>query len=105
MVVAGCSSSPVGPPVEVGLEGTDLDSAALIRELVVEAGKSPRDASRRAALGMAYEVSGLVRSARTCYEQAVALGSHIQKHLISMEDGREGPRAFVERRKPEFKNR
>ena len=39
------------------------------------------------------------------YEQAVALAGHIHKHLISMEDGREGPRAFMEKRKPEFKNR
>ncbi len=85
-MVAGCSPSPVGPPVEAGLAGTDPDSAALIRELVAEAGQDPRDADRRAALGMAYEVSGLVRSARTCYEQAVVLAPeeprfrHLQAH-------------------------
>lgn len=73
MVVAGCSPPPVGPPVEAALEGTDLDSAALIRELIDEAAQDPRDAGRRAALGMAYEVSGLVRAARSSYEQAVVL--------------------------------
>jgi len=73
LIVAGCSPSPVGPPVEAGLEGTDVDSAALIGDLVAEAAENPRDASRRAALGMAYEVSGLIRSALACYEQAVAL--------------------------------
>ncbi len=39
------------------------------------------------------------------YEQALSFASHIQKNLLSMEDAKEGTRAFLEKRKPEFKNR
>ncbi|MEE9286068.1 MAG: enoyl-CoA hydratase-related protein [Dehalococcoidia bacterium] len=38
-------------------------------------------------------------------DQARATAGHIQRHLMTMEDAKEGPRAFVERRKPAFKNR
>ncbi len=38
-------------------------------------------------------------------EPARALATDIQRHLTSMEDAREGPRAFVEKRQPVFKNR
>ncbi len=37
--------------------------------------------------------------------EARALGMHIQRPLMTMEDSKEGPRAFAEKRKPQFKNR
>jgi len=39
------------------------------------------------------------------YEQAMAFGNHIQSRLISMDDAQEGTRAFLEKRKPDFKNK
>ncbi len=39
------------------------------------------------------------------HAEAVALGNHIQKHLLRMEDTVEGPRAFAEKRKPNFRNK
>ena len=38
------------------------------------------------------------------YEQALSTGGHIQKNLLTMDDAQEGTRAFLEKRKPEFKN-
>lgn len=39
------------------------------------------------------------------YQDAIDFGDHIQKHLNFTEDSKEGPRAFTEKRKPQWKNR
>jgi enoyl-CoA hydratase len=39
------------------------------------------------------------------YEQAMSFGNHIQSRLLGMDDAKEGTRAFLEKRKPDFKNR
>ncbi len=38
-------------------------------------------------------------------QEAIELGDHIQKHLRHTEDAKEGPRAFVEKRKPNWQNK
>lgn len=45
------------------------------------------------------------RTYNLSYEQALSVGGHIQSNLIRMDDAQEGTRAFLEKRKPEFKNR
>ena len=76
MLVVGCASEPepeagdVEPPFEADLSITDEDSARQIRELLDEAREEPGDARRRAALGMAYEMSGLIDAALASYDQA-----------------------------------
>ena len=69
------------------------------------AGRRPRRVLENAPAACRAYIETYYRTHNLPYEQAVALAGHIHKHLISMEDGREGPRAFMEKRKPEFKNR
>ena len=39
------------------------------------------------------------------YDEAMSVANEIQGDLLGMDDAREGTRAFMEKRKPEFKNR
>ncbi|MDX1390214.1 MAG: hypothetical protein R3344_13565, partial [Acidobacteriota bacterium] len=69
--IPGCAtgSREAGAPVEADLSLTDVDSAKQIEDLVGAASRHPGDARRRAELGMAYEVSGLMEAALASYEQ------------------------------------
>ncbi len=71
----GCTAdrTAVGEPIETDLSLTDEDSSKQIGELLDAARRHPRDARRRAELGMAYEVGGLIDAALGSYEQAAAL--------------------------------
>jgi tetratricopeptide (TPR) repeat protein len=72
--LAGCrSGEPVPPPVATSLEGTDTLVAEQLTELLRAAQDDPRSAQARAALGMAYDVSGRVEGAHASYAQAALL--------------------------------
>ena len=77
-------------------KGQALAKALEIAESIAE---RCAPAATRSFIEMYYRSHGMP------IEQARAFGSHMQRHLITMEDSKEGPRAFVEKRKPVFKNR
>jgi tetratricopeptide (TPR) repeat protein len=72
-LAGACAGPDVGPPVKAELGMVDPESAALIRDILAVAQNEDGDASHRGALGMAYEVNGMLASAVTSYEQANAL--------------------------------
>jgi tetratricopeptide (TPR) repeat protein len=73
LAVVGCGpgpeSVPLPPAVDVP-EGVDEQVAELIADVLEAARANPENAERRAELGMAYEVNGMVEAATECYEQA-----------------------------------
>jgi tetratricopeptide (TPR) repeat protein len=79
VLAAGCASGPdpgvatIDPPFEADLSITDEDSSTQILELLEAAREEPGDARRRAELGMAYEVSGLIDASLVSYDQAAML--------------------------------
>ena len=72
-----------------------MDKALEVANLILE--NAP--AAVRAFVEMFHRTYGM------SHDDAVTLGDHIQKHLRSMEDTVEGPRAFAEKRKPNFQNK
>ena len=72
-LAAACAAQPVGPPPEPDLSGIHPQSAEAISRLLAETRSHPDDAGKRADLGVAYELSGMLRAAEQSYRQAVAL--------------------------------
>lgn len=76
-------------------KGQELDRALEVADAILECGP----AAVRAFIESYYRCYGME------HFNAVKLAGHIQKGLGSMEDAKEGPRAFVEKRRPNFQNR
>ncbi len=72
-----------------------MDKALEVANLILE--NAP--ASVAAFIEMYYRPYGL------SHNDAMAMGAHIHKHLRSMQDSIEGPKAFAEKRKPVFQNK
>ena len=76
-------------------KGEELPKALEIADAILECGP----AAVRAFIESYYRCYGME------HFNAVKLAGHIQKGLGGMEDAKEGPRAFVEKRRPDFQNR
>ncbi len=66
-------NSSVEPPVAADLSAADVEIAAMLKPLLVQAQAAPQEAERRGQLGMAYEVNGFAEAALASYVQAQAL--------------------------------
>lgn len=92
--------------VELGLvhEAWEAESASAFHEKVIEYAKGFVPPNRAAfAVGRIKRAvqSGLEMS----FEQALALERELQAELFASEDSREGLKAFIEKRKPEFRGK
>lgn len=76
-------------------KGQELDKALEVADAILECGP----AAVRAFIESYYRCYGME------HFNAVKLAGHIQKGLGAMEDAKEGPRAFIEKRRPNFQNR
>ena len=76
-------------------KGQELAKALEVADAILECGP----AAVRAFIESYYRCYGME------HFNAVKLAGHIQQGLGSMEDAKEGPRAFAEKRRPDFKNR
>ena len=75
-------------------KGQELDKALEVAEAILECGP----AAVRSFVEAYYRTYGMG------HHEAVELAASIQSHLAAMDDSREGPRAFMEKRRPDFKN-
>ncbi|HEX7855496.1 MAG TPA: SPOR domain-containing protein [Sphingobium sp.] len=80
--IASSSASSISTGIERALAAHDYASALLDAERLVEA--QPREASARTLLGRAYLANGRYASARTAFEDAMALGANDPRTLISL---------------------
>ncbi|MGD9715044.1 MAG: enoyl-CoA hydratase-related protein, partial [Thermomicrobiales bacterium] len=76
-------------------KGQELAKALEVADAILECGP----AAVRAFIESYYRCYGME------HFNAVKLAGHIQKDLSRMEDAKEGPRAFAEKRRPNFQNR
>jgi len=76
-------------------KGQELDKALEVADRILECGP----ASVRAFIESYYRCYGMDHA------NAVKLAGHIHRGLGSMEDAKEGARAFLEKRRPNFQNR
>jgi tetratricopeptide (TPR) repeat protein len=83
----GCGGDPaetgnggVEPPPEARPGQVDPAIREQLEELLRAAREAPGDAGRRVALGMAYEVAGLMTAAERCYAQAEQLDPRDPRH-------------------------
>ncbi|MDE0177092.1 MAG: tetratricopeptide repeat protein [Gammaproteobacteria bacterium] len=65
--------STVADPIAVGLDSTDANVVAVLREHIEAAQADPASGSRRGTLGLAYEANGYDAAALESYAQAEAL--------------------------------
>ncbi len=72
-----------------------MDKALEVANLILESAP----ASVAAFIELYHRTYGL------SHNDALSLGAHIHKHLRSMQDSIEGPKAFKEKRKPVFQNK
>ena len=72
--LVACSPAPLVPePIEVPFENSEQAVVDQLARLLAEARATPESAEARAALGMAYEISGRLQAARGSYGQAASL--------------------------------
>ncbi|MFT3968531.1 MAG: SPOR domain-containing protein, partial [Sphingobium sp.] len=97
--IASAQAGSIATGIERSLGARDFARALLDAERLVEA--QPREASARTLLGRAYLANGRYASARTAFEDAMALGANDPRTIISLSlvrtamGGPEGARALL----------
>lgn len=92
-VDSGASAPAIAEPIAVGLDATDANVAAVLKEQVEAARMHPDSGSHRGDLGLAYEANGYDAAALESYAQAEALAGdafewpYLQAILLQQQAG------------------